>query len=74
MPKELRISAVVEVPDDIFAGADKLASARPFVEAFREAVEAIGGEVNVDLVVPRPRADKGDAAAQYAAMGGKLPE
>ena len=39
MPKELRISAVVEVPDDIWQ-----------------------------------QADKGDAAAQYAAMGGKLPE
>ena len=39
MPRELRIAATVEVPDDIFAGADK-----------------------------------GDAAAQYTAMGGKLPE
>ena len=37
-------------------------------------IEKMGGKVETELVVPRPRADKGDAAAQYAAMGGKLPE
>ena len=74
MPKELRISAVVEVPDDIWQQADKLSDAKPVVGAFREAIEKMGGKVETELVVPRPRVDKGDAAAQYAAMGGKLPE
>ncbi len=73
MPKELRISATVEVPDDIWAQTDKLAAAKPVVEAFTEAVTQLGGKVDVELVVPRPRgADKGDAAAQYAALGGKV--
>jgi hypothetical protein len=74
MPKELRISAVVEVPDDIWAQTDKLSTAKPVVEAFTEAMTKMGGKVDVELVAPRPRgADKGDPAAQYAALGGKLP-
>lgn len=64
MPKELRISAVVEVPDDIWQQADKLSDAKPVVGAFREAIEKMGGKVDVDLVVPRPRAEKGEAASQ----------
>lgn len=74
MPRELRIAATVEVPDDIWLQADKLSDAKPVVAAFREAIEKMGGKVETELVVPRPRADKGDAAAQYAAMGGKMPE
>lgn len=74
MPRELRISAVIEVPDDIWAQADRLGEAKPVVAAFTEAVERMGGKVEVELVVPRPRSasDKGDAAAQYAALGGKV--
>lgn len=73
MPKELRISATIEVPDDIWGQTDKLAAAKPVVEAFKEAIEQMGGKLEIDLVVPRPKgADKGDAAAQYAALGGKM--
>ena len=73
MPRELRISAIVEVPDDIWAQADKLSAAKPVVEAFTESVEKLGGKVEAELVTPKPRADKGDAAAQYAQLGGKMP-
>jgi hypothetical protein len=73
LPKELRISAVVEVPDDIWQQADKLSAAKPIVEAFAEAVEKLGGKVEFDLVTPKPRADKGDPAVQYTALGGKMP-
>jgi hypothetical protein len=73
VPKELRISAVVEVPDDIWQQADTLSAAKPVVEAFTEAVQKMGGRVEAELVTPKPRADKGDPAAQYVAAGGKLP-
>ena len=56
MPKELRISATIEVPDEIWAQTDKLSDAKPVVGAFREAVEKLGGAVSVDLVTPKPRA------------------
>ena len=56
MPKELRISATVEVPDDIWQQTDRLADAKPVVGAFREAVEKMGGEVRVELVTPRAKA------------------
>lgn len=71
--RQLRISAVVEVPDDIWQQADTLSAAKPIVEAFTEAVQKLGGRVEAELVTPKPRADKGDAAAQYAALGGKIP-
>ena len=74
MPRELRISAVVEVPDDIWQQADKLSAVKLVVEPFTDAIEKLGGKVDAELVTPKPRADKGDAAAQYAAMGGKMPE
>jgi hypothetical protein len=74
MAKELRISATVEVPDAIWQQTDTLAAAKPVVEAFTEALEKMGGTVTVDLVTPKPRGEKGDPAAQYAAMGGKMPE
>lgn len=72
MPKELRISAVIEVPDDIWEQADKMAAAKPIVAEFTAAVEKMGGKVEAELVTPKPRADKGDPAAQYVALGGKI--
>lgn len=71
--KELRISAVVEVPDDIWTQADTLSAAKPIVEQFTTALALLGGKVEAELVTPKPRADKGDPAAQYTAIGGKLP-
>lgn len=72
MPKELRISAVVEVPDDIWEQADTRSTAKPIVEQFKASLAAIGGKVEAELVTPKPRADKGDVAAQYTALGGKV--
>lgn len=65
MPKELRISAIIEVPDDIWEQADKMAAAKPIVAEFTAAVERLGGKVEAELVVPRPRTDKGDPVSQY---------
>lgn len=62
MPRELRISATVEVPDDIWAQTDKLAAAKPVVEAFTESLEKLGGRVEVELVTPKPRGAKGEDA------------
>ena len=73
MPKELRISAVIEIPDDIWRQTDALAAVKPAVEAFHAAVQAAGGRLDAELVTPKPRGDKGDAAQQYAALGGGLP-
>ena len=52
--KELRISAVVAVPDDMFEQADLIAKVRPAIEALRESLPA-GVVVSADLVNPRPR-------------------
>ena len=72
MPKELRISAVVEVPDDIWAQAELLSSAKPTVETFTAELAKIGGKVECDLVTPKPRADKGDPVAQYEALKARV--
>ena len=73
MAKELRISAVIEVPDDIWAQADTLSAAKPIVETFTSALASIGGKVEAELVTPKPRADKGDPVTQYnnLVQGGK---
>lgn len=68
MPKELRISAIIEVPDDIWGQTDKLAGAKPVVEAFTKAVEELGGRVDAELVTPKPRGERGDPVAQYNAL------
>ena len=72
MPKEIRISATVTVPDDIWEQADKIAAMKPAYDAFAAAMSDLGGQVEYDLVTPKPRVEKGDPAAQYAALGGKV--
>ena len=73
MPKELRIAVTLEIPDDIWEQADKLSDAKPIFEAFSEAVKALGGKVEAELVTLKARGEKGDPAAQYVTAGGKMP-
>ena len=63
MPRELRVSAVLPIPDDIFEQADALHAARPILATLKEQVEALGGNVSHELVTPKPRtAKEGEAA------------
>lgn len=62
MAKELRLNATIELPEDIWDRADIMAAAKPVVQAFTEAVEKLGGKVEVDEVTPKPRGGKGEDA------------
>lgn len=55
---QLRISAIVKVPDDIWGQTKILAAAEPIVGEFRAALEKIGGRVEAELVRAWPRAAK----------------
>ena len=53
--KELRISAVIHIPDEMFEHAEALLKARPVVDEFRAAVEKLGGTIAQELVTPRAK-------------------
>ena len=59
MPQELRISAVVTVPDGVFESARVIFAADHCVKAFQDKLtEAVGADNvrhDVDLVTPRAR-------------------
>lgn len=57
MPRELRISAVIRLPDDPFDEAEALVRHRPAIDEFKEAIGE-AGEVEVEIVAPRPRGMK----------------
>ena len=63
MPKELRISAVVTLPDDIFAEAKALVGAQPLLEKL--PIEFPTAKVTYVVVTPKQRggddAQGGDA-------------
>ena len=83
MPKELRITAVIIVPDGIFEEAAAIAATQPVVKAFRDALIAAVGVENVrhdvELVTPRPRGVKDEpiapvrGAAHAAALVREVP-
>lgn len=55
MARELRVSATVPLPDGVFEEADVLAKARPIVDRLKSEVAELGGAVEFEIVVPRPR-------------------
>lgn len=64
MPKELRISAVVTLPDDIFEEAAALVAAKPMLDKLIADFPA--ARVKHEVVTPKPRAgagETGDGAA-----------
>ena len=76
MAREFRLSLVVNLPEDDFEEAAALMALRPIVEELREGMKLgfSGHALNYSVVAPKPRADKGDPAAQFVVLGGKLPE
>jgi hypothetical protein len=59
MPKELRVTAVITVPDGVFEEAAAIAAAQPDVLEFQSALaDAVGADnvrQDIELVTPRPR-------------------
>ena len=78
MPKELRVTAIITVPDGVFEEAAAIAAAQPAVLAFQAALaEAVGADnvrQDIELVTPRPRgalAIPANVEAYKAAIGSK---
>lgn len=59
MPREIRISAVIPLPEGAFAEASAIVNMQATVEAFAEAVRDAGGESTCDVVQPKTRSEKG---------------
>ena len=59
--RELRISAAVKVPDELFASAAVLARVQPFIEGFRDDLVEIDPDavVTAEVVTPRAKAEDG---------------
>ena len=72
MARELRVSAAMELPDDLMQRAEALMRVKGALEAFTEAMEDAGGTVTYEEVTPRPRGEKPDPVAGYVALGGKV--
>lgn len=63
MPRELRLSVTIPLPDGVFEEADVLAKARPIVIKLKDDATMLGGTVEFDIVTPKPRASKADEPA-----------
>lgn len=61
MPRELRISAVVTLPDDKWEEAAALVAAKPLLDQLRESFPTAA--VEDEIVTPKPRAPKADGDA-----------
>lgn len=55
MPRELRISATVSLPDGVSDEAETPMKLRQPITAFEEAIKGAAGKFDVDVVVPKPR-------------------
>lgn len=53
MPRELRIEAIIPLPDGVFEEAAVLMDVKPAYEALAEAVGKLGGHTTRDTVTPR---------------------
>jgi hypothetical protein len=75
MPKELRISATISLPDEVMAQHDVLAEARPLIKAFevdlRDAVKR-QVDVEVKIVTSKARGAKAEAEPSKAGEAGSL--
>jgi hypothetical protein len=58
MPRELRISATVSLPEGVFDEAAVLSAAKPVVDGFSDEIRKLGGVVEIEVVVPKPRGAK----------------
>lgn len=57
MPRELRISAVVTLPDGVFEEARAIVDAKPILDRLNTEFE--GAAVSFEIVTPKPRGAKG---------------
>lgn len=60
MPREMRISAVIPLPEGAFAEASAIVNMQDPIEAFADAVRKAGGESTCDVVQPKTRGEKGN--------------
>lgn len=67
MPRELRISATLTLPEGAFEEAETLTLVRPVLTEFETSFARLGGAVEFDVVVPKPRAAKDELMTGRAA-------
>ena len=65
MPRELRIFAVVTLPDGVFEEAQAIVDAKPIMEAIQREYEA--AQITFEIVTPKPRGGKTDQTQQDGA-------
>ena len=61
MPKELRISGRLALPDALFEQAEVMAAVRPALDALRTALAAVHADATVEATLVTPRAATDDA-------------
>ncbi len=66
MPRELRISAVVTLPDGVFEEAEALVNARPMITRL-QADYGDNAAITFEIVTPKPRGGKADQQQQEGA-------
>lgn len=59
MAREMRISAVIPLPEGAFAEASAIVNMQDAIETFSDAVRKSGGESTCDVVTPKARTEKG---------------
>lgn len=62
MPKELRISAIITLPDGVFAEAAALCEAKPILD--RLTTEFEEAAITYEVVTPKPRGEKPAAGTE----------
>ncbi len=61
MPKELRISGRLVLPDALFEQAEIMARVRPALDALRDALAEVHADATVEASLVTPRAAADDA-------------
>ena len=62
MSRELRISAIVTLPDGVFAEAAALCEAKPILD--RLTTEFEDAAVTYEVITPKPRGSKADGSSE----------
>jgi hypothetical protein len=64
MPRELRIYAVVTLPEGVFEEAQAIVDAKPILEMISD--KFAGAAITHEIIMPKPRGGKTDQAPEQA--------
>ena len=75
MPRELRVSATLPLPENPFDEAELVVESKPMIDAFFQRMEELGGTASYSVLTPKPRGGSDDAVEEKASSttGANLP-